>query len=334
MNRVALNSLTTDATLVTALMRLFEDDTEKQDILVKDCQKFKAKKAPKPNIRIGLYDQLSIIGNASLLLGPHWGFETTQFWKLALNNVFCTGVRTAPTVSDSMDMLARFGFLWSPAIYYECFQGQTFKTLTVDVVDFGEMDEISSLGLSSLKELALIGAFYLLGDTLQGRWTGSTMQITGMHGDITPTRKLFKEKIETKVTRNGLRLPESLYLQTSQMANVAQYRKANLFLQNLLSPPEDDRSLETLVLAYINATQFHRPTIGEVSKYLGMSTRTLNRRLEIAGISFRQILEQSLRDRTIALLKQGQLSRGEIAERLGYKDQASFSRALRRWRVG
>lgn len=332
MNREALNSLTTDVTLVTALLRLFDNDPELQRSLLKDCQKLNRKKLPKTHTRIGLYDQLTVIGNVAEKLGPNWGFDTPKFWDLALNNVFCTSVRTAPTISDSVDMLGRFGFLWSPAIYYESFQDEDFKTLTVDVIEFDELDAISSVGLSSLKELALIGAFQLLDDALDGRWTGALMQLN-TNRNPSPARKLFKEKLDKTAPKFGLRLPLKLSNLPSKFANPSKYRKANLFLQNLLIGPEENRSLESLILAYINATQFHRPTIGEIAKYLGMSTRTLNRRLEMSGFSFRQILEQSLQQRTEALLKQGQLSRGEIAERLGYKDQASFSRAIRRWQT-
>lgn len=333
MNRAALNSITTDATLVTALLRLFEKNPTKQKALLKDCQKLSGQKLPKTHTRIGLYDQLTIIGNTSEILGPHWAFDTPEFWDLALNNVFCTSVRTAPTISDAMDMLARFGFLWSPAIYYECFLEADYKTVTVDVIDFGELDKISAAGLENLKELSLIGAFQLLNDALAGKWTGACMQFSTTNPPSSVIRKLFKEKLNKAVPRRGIKIPSKLYTLPSHLADPAKHRKAKLYLQNLLSPPEQDRSLESLIFAYINATLFHRPTIGEIAKYLGMSTRTLNRRLEISGISFREILERSLQERTEALLKQGQLSRGEIAERLGYKDQASFSRAIRRWQT-
>lgn len=333
MNRAALNSVSMDATLVTALLRLFEDRPDKQMALLKDCQKLSRTKTPTTHSRIGLYDQLTIIGNASQILGPHWGFDTPKFWDVALNNVFCTGVRTAPTISDAMDMLGRFGFLWNPAIYYECFEDENFKTLTVDVIDFGDLDETSRFGLINLKELSLIGAFQLINDALGGRWNGAELQLEYFNANASIIRRLFKEKIDLTAPRLGLKIPYELTAQPSRLANPAQYRKANLFLQNILTPKEEDRSLEALTYAYVNATQFHRPTIREVAKHLGMSTRTLNRRLEISGSSFRQILEQSLQARTETLLNQGRLSRGEIAERLGYKDQASFSRAIRRWQV-
>lgn len=332
-NRAALNALPTDATLVSALVKLFKDDPASQKFLLKDTQHLSRKTAIKPRSQIGLSDQLSVIGNASQLLGAHWGFHRSDFWELALDNVFCTAVRTAPTISEAMDTLGRFGHLWSPAIYYECFHDQGFKTLTVDIIDFGASDDLIHQGLETLKELSLIGAFRLLNDTLHDRWTGAYMQFDTPAPAQSIIHQIFKEKLDLSAPRTGLKVPEKVFSRSCHLADPAKNRKANLFLQNMLSPTEEDRSLESIIFAYINATQFYRPTIGEIAKYLGMSVRTLNRRLEISGRSFREILEQSLRERSEFLIRQGQLSRGEIADRLGYKDQASFSRALRRWQA-
>ncbi|MBC6407661.1 MAG: helix-turn-helix transcriptional regulator [Rhodobacteraceae bacterium] len=63
---------------------------------------------------------------------------------------------------------------------------------------------------------------------------------------------------------------------------------------------------------------------------LGMSPRTLARRLQEAGTSYRAIVDDLRCDMAKTLIKDD-MSLTEIAFALGYSDQAAFSTAFRRW---
>lgn len=63
---------------------------------------------------------------------------------------------------------------------------------------------------------------------------------------------------------------------------------------------------------------------------LGMSRRTLQRRLSDENFTFRELLEQLRMERALELLKESSASITEIAFALGYDDATSFSRAFRR----
>jgi AraC-like DNA-binding protein len=69
----------------------------------------------------------------------------------------------------------------------------------------------------------------------------------------------------------------------------------------------------------------------EAARLLGISRRTLVRRLSENGTSFRELLDAHLKARAKELLDAKQLSRGDMAEALGFEDPTSFSRACRRW---
>jgi AraC-like DNA-binding protein len=71
--------------------------------------------------------------------------------------------------------------------------------------------------------------------------------------------------------------------------------------------------------------------ISQVCRALGMSERTLRRRLDEAGWSYRDLLDQVRRERALALLGRGDLNLGEIATRSGFDDASGFTRAFRRW---
>ena len=67
------------------------------------------------------------------------------------------------------------------------------------------------------------------------------------------------------------------------------------------------------------------------AEHLGISSRTLQRRLTEKGISFWALVEQSRFEIAGALLRDTDLKVLEIATRLGYSSPGGFSRAFSRW---
>jgi AraC-like DNA-binding protein len=71
--------------------------------------------------------------------------------------------------------------------------------------------------------------------------------------------------------------------------------------------------------------------VQETAVALGISTRTLKRRLAEEGTTFSALLEELRRERAERLLRSTTLSIDAIAETVGYSDVANFTRAFRRW---
>jgi len=67
-----------------------------------------------------------------------------------------------------------------------------------------------------------------------------------------------------------------------------------------------------------------------MARRLALSPRTLQRRLEEEGTSWRGMVDAVRRDRAAWLLAQG-FSKSAVAARLGYQDDRALRRALRRW---
>lgn len=74
-----------------------------------------------------------------------------------------------------------------------------------------------------------------------------------------------------------------------------------------------------------------RPKMQEVARELHMSSRTLQRRLQSAGYSFQQVLEQARHQLARHYLNNSVLELNETAYLLGYEDANSFVRAFRTW---
>ncbi|WP_414477928.1 helix-turn-helix domain-containing protein [Photobacterium damselae] len=69
----------------------------------------------------------------------------------------------------------------------------------------------------------------------------------------------------------------------------------------------------------------------DIASYLGISFRTLNRRLAEAETSYRSILQEYRLEKALNLLNNDKINMAEIAFRLGFSDLSTFSRAFKRW---
>jgi AraC-like DNA-binding protein len=73
------------------------------------------------------------------------------------------------------------------------------------------------------------------------------------------------------------------------------------------------------------------PRIEAVALQLGVSTRSLQRRLQKLGITYSEVVKDVRCDKARNLLQTPEMSITRISKSLGYKDPSSFSRAFTRW---
>jgi len=71
--------------------------------------------------------------------------------------------------------------------------------------------------------------------------------------------------------------------------------------------------------------------LDEIAHALGLSQRSLRRKLDQEGTSFRTLVEDERRELALQLLTGSDMRLDEVAIHLGYTDTASFTRAFRRW---
>lgn len=74
-----------------------------------------------------------------------------------------------------------------------------------------------------------------------------------------------------------------------------------------------------------------RPTLQAIAREIGVSDRTLQRRLTEAGSSFQQLAEDARREMARHYLKQSSIEYDEVAYLLGYEEVTSFFRAFHQW---
>lgn len=73
------------------------------------------------------------------------------------------------------------------------------------------------------------------------------------------------------------------------------------------------------------------PSITQVGEYLGVSARTLKRRLADRNLTFRELIQKNQQETATQLLLNTSQSIGEIAFLTGFSEQSAFNRAFKRW---
>jgi AraC-like DNA-binding protein len=73
------------------------------------------------------------------------------------------------------------------------------------------------------------------------------------------------------------------------------------------------------------------PAQTDVARQMGMSERTLQRRLAAEGTTFNELLEDARRTMAVSYLADRKLAAYEVSFLLGYSEPATFFRAFKRW---
>lgn len=93
-------------------------------------------------------------------------------------------------------------------------------------------------------------------------------------------------------------------------------------------PARFSDQLSEVMLPYLGGDHIDKRIAAEI---IGVSPRTLQRRLDEESTSFSKVLERLRMQRAQAMLGQPDIKLIEIAFELGYENQPSFTRAFRRW---
>jgi AraC-like DNA-binding protein len=122
-------------------------------------------------------------------------------------------------------------------------------------------------------------------------------------------------------------LDEVLPTQDPQLHSVIR-RHADHLLAELPKVETFTRRVRDRVVKDLDAGEVSAP---RAAKQLGVSQRTLNRKLELEGTSYKVLLDEVRRGLALRYTTGSDLLLSEIAVRLGFSHAAAFNRAFKRW---
>jgi AraC-like DNA-binding protein len=150
--------------------------------------------------------------------------------------------------------------------------------------------------------------------------------------DIAPHRRLFGAAVRFEQNEDALVFDRGLLSRPIHAADLQLLRILEEHAQEILAElPANDELVRRLEQFLVAALPNEAAGLSAAARVLGMSPRTLQRRLRERGIAYAGLIEQVRRRLSSRYLAEAKLSLGEIAYLLGYSESSAFNRAYRRW---
>ncbi|WP_086478886.1 AraC family transcriptional regulator [Oceanospirillum sanctuarii] len=147
-------------------------------------------------------------------------------------------------------------------------------------------------------------------------------------------RQLFAAEVVFNARENAVILPEQYLRLPCTDANKELHQLHKAFADALLGKSQNRTALTAQVRHLIREqilTQGEAIRREEVARQLGLSLRTLQRKLGELDTNFQNLYDETRKELCFQLIRKGDLSFGEIAFQLGFSNQSAFQKAFKRW---
>lgn len=247
------------------------------------------------------------------------GVETAQLPPIVLAAYHARDYR------DALHRIARYKQLCAPERFH--------------ITEDGElcMIELDWLYKEQLEPLMLVGVTIASIFEIGRRGTGQPLtaqfvEFSSPMGDVQALEAYFGCRIRLGAERNRLTLYRSDLDRPFISYNAELLEILTPALERSLEEQRRSKSITEMVKWIMKRSlAAGRPDIQGVASELGMSDRTLQRRLTDERTNFKQLLTEARREKAQEYLADPSLDLKEVAFLLGYEDQNSFFRAFRLW---
>lgn len=254
--------------------------------------------------------------------GLHFG---AQFDPKDLGALYYV-IHNAPTISDAIANLVRYIHIHNrgTTVWWEV-QGALGYLCYKHVAEAASQCQHNEFSMA-----VTVKAFRMMTGL---RWTPSRIHF--MHtapDDDAEHRRLFGCGVVFGHAFNALVFEKNLIEHVVPVADPKLYPILKEHVERVLSEfPDSDDVLRAVSKAIAESFGDGPPNLERIGKRLGMSSRTLERRLKEHGVVFRNLVSDIRCRLAVDHLKRGTQTLAEIAFLLGYSEVSAFTRAFRRW---
>ena len=144
-------------------------------------------------------------------------------------------------------------------------------------------------------------------------------------------RQHFGPRVSFSSGDASMTVPRDVLEQPVSTGNIDILTANEPLLASLVRAVRENNLPAKIKLAILDSLPDHTLTEEEAAASQNMSLRTFQRRLEDEGTRFRALLDQTRTERAESLLGDPACSLSEVGYHCGFSEQASFSRAFKRW---
>ncbi len=280
-----------------------------------------------PDNRISYAAMIALLEDCAAALDcPDFGLRLSGYQDIDILGPAAMIAHYSDTVGDSLKSIATYLYVHtSGAVVRLAPVDQQLTSLSFEVVLPGlhakrQINELSiGIGQSMLEMLIAPG------------FRCQHVQFAHRRpANVKPLIQRFGPRLSFGHTLNEL-IFESMNLQRPVATANAEFRQVAVgYIRDHLGDAEENRlrRVNLLVHQFLPTGRCSLQTVAEV---LSMHPRTLQRELAIFGEDFRSIVDRVRRELVADYLVNTDASLTQVADMLGYGDQAAFNNAFRRW---
>lgn len=285
-----------------------------------------------PHAELSAMHELRIVCNLQQALKPRasLGFQLGLRYNFSTYGLWGYGLISSSTLGDALALALRF----FPLTY--AFTNITYhEEDALGVLSFAEPDLEGGVR-QFIVERDIAAAVVLMKelagtDFLLSRVTLRTARRQVAH-IAKIERQLFGVTPEFGASINSLAFDRAILQRGLPQANPITVSMCEQMCNQLIEQKTARLGAVQIIKDYLNANLDNTiPSLERMARMTNMSSRTLKRRFQEEGTSFRQLLAESRSALAVKLLKDRRLTLTDIAERLGFSELSSFSQTFKRW---
>jgi AraC-like DNA-binding protein len=240
---------------------------------------------------------------------------------------FGLAFKSAPNLLGSYARVERFGKVVTSIANFRV--EQTGSSVFMDVIQGRD----PRLGLKMTNELALAAAMSISREVSDDGFAPVAVHLmSDRPADDGAYRAHFRCPLHFGAGRDALEVSKAVASRANQLSDDGMSRFFETHLDQELSQINDTSELERRIVDRIReALSEGVPTLAEVAGPLGMSSRTLQRRLSADGLAYQDLVLEARKTLSEELLRRTDYALAEIAFLTGFSDQSTFTRAFKRW---
>lgn len=279
-----------------------------------------------PNARLPATVAARLWAAAAVCAGdPAFGLRASQFVRPTTFHALGYAVFASATLRDALDRLVRYSHVVTSSRELVLTIDGGIARLSIEGRPSGErpsyeaIDAVMSLIVRTCRSL-----------TDRSFTLSLVEQRRAAPADVTPFERFFRCPVTFSAKVDALTIGVDVLDQPLPTANPELALHNDELVRRYLAEMQQgnvvDRARAVLAEGHgVSATP------GRVAAALGMSIRSLQRRLSEHGVSYLSLVQEVRTDLSRAYLLEDRYSVTEIAFRLGFDDASAFSRAFRRW---
>ncbi|WP_025126420.1 AraC family transcriptional regulator [Pseudomonas sp. PH1b] len=285
-----------------------------------------------PNSLLSATQELRLVSNLLALLGqpPGLGYEVGARYHFSTYGLFGYGLISSATPADALNLALRF----LPLTYAFASIGYRLEPGVGRLVfDEPQVADPALREFLLARDMAAAAVLMqeIVGQDFQLLRVTRCGAAPGVPGDV-PAPCILGVRPEYRATCHSLAFDRRFLNRPLPQANPLTVSMCEQMCAQLLERRQAHPRAAEQVRQYLDALPAGpMPDLPGMARLLRTSVRTLKRRLQEEGTSYRQLLARQRSARALELLGNSGLSLTQIAERLGFSDLSSFSQSFKRW---